>query len=117
MCSSLGYFASRYCFGPMLKLGPRSIKIHMKTALLFGFGLSMFTTKRMKPNKHFHDLVAQPNPHGSYFRKVLRYHFPALWDETSKTLYENGYNIIEMNEYDDKIDMPQISHKFDTSFY
>ena len=65
------------------------------------FTLSMFTNTWMKPCLPFHELVSQPNPHGSYVRKVLRHHFPKLWEETSKTLFENGLNMIEMNEYDD----------------
>ena len=101
----------------MVGFGPKSWRMHGKIALLFGFGISMFSTNWKKPNLHFHNLVAHPNPHGSYLRKVLRYHFPVLWEETSRTLYENGYNLIEMNEYDDKVDFPQISNKFDTSFY
>ena len=100
-----------------MEFGPRVFKLHLKIGLLFGFGISMFSTNWMKQNKHFYNIVAQPNPHGSYFRKVLRYHFPSLWEKTSKTLYENGYNLIEINKYDDKVDFPQISHKFDTSFY
>ena len=61
--------------------------------------------------------MAQPNPHGSYMRKLVRYHFPAMWDDISETLYENGLNVIEMNEYDKKTTMPEISHKFDKKLY
>ena len=34
---------------------------------------------RDKPSQDFHDLVAQPNPHGSYVRNTIRHHFPAWW--------------------------------------
>ena len=50
-------------------------------------------------------------------RKSVKHHFPTLWEETSKILYENGYNLIEMNEYDDKTELPEIGHKFDTNYF
>lgn len=85
--------------------------------LAFAGAASIQTTKWAKPNLPFHNLAAQPNPHGSYLRKVMKYHFPLFWEDTSRILYENGYNLVEMNEYDDKTTFPTLGHKFDKSVY
>ena len=59
--------------------------------------------------------MVQPNPHGSYVRKSIRHHFPNWWKDVSKTLEENGVNVMEMDSYDEKTDMPEITGKFDTT--
>ena len=70
-----------------------------------------------RENKPFHELMWQPNPHGTYLRKVIRYHFPSWWSEISETLYDNGYNLAEMNEYDTQTDMPELTTEFDKTKY
>ena len=59
--------------------------------------------------------MVQPNPHGSYVRKSIRHHFPNWWRDVNKTLEENGVNVMEMDSFDEKTDMPEITGKFDTT--
>ena len=47
----------------------------------------------------------------------MRYHFPRNWEMNSKILADNGYNLVEMNEYDKQTQMPRIGHKFDKNLY
>jgi hypothetical protein len=47
----------------------------------------------------------------------VRHHFPRWWKDISSSLHENGYNLKEMNEYDDKVDMPALGDKFDKNIY
>ena len=69
----------------------------------------------MRPSEEWHKILSQPTPYGSYVRKVVQYHFPKYWSELSHTLYENGYNLKEMNEYDGRIVMPELTERFDNT--
>jgi len=43
----------------MLSLGGKSFfRVHLKTAMAIGFGISIHSTKYKKPNPHFHELIA-----------------------------------------------------------
>ena len=42
---------------------------------------------------------------------------PRQWSLISKQLHEQGYNFREMNEYYEKVTMPDVTNKFDNSFY
>ena len=76
-------------------------------------GVQAQTWKR--PSKPFHDIVSQPAPHGTYLRRTLKDNFPRWWNDVSRTLYENGHNLPEMNEYDHSIEVPNHPEKFDTT--
>ena len=82
-------------------------------AFLFAGICCQVTGNWMRPNKHFHEIMAQPNPHGSYARKMIKYHFPIWYEGVSATLHEGGYNLIEMYEYDKQLQMPELTSKFD----
>jgi hypothetical protein len=64
-----------------------------------------------------HDVITQPEPNGKYVRTILRDQFPRNWSLISKQLQESGYNFREMNEYSDKLNMPDVTYKFDNSMY
>jgi hypothetical protein len=69
------------------------------------------------PNKHFHELITQPEPRGRFIRKTLKDVHPRKWSLISKELNEMGYNFREMNEYSGKESMPENVNKFDDSIY
>jgi hypothetical protein len=48
---------------------------------------------------------------------MLKDFFPRQWSLLSKELYDMGYNFREMVEYDQKTTMPDVTNKFDNSFY
>ena len=102
---------------PIVKMSTHGFINRLPVAALLGFFMSMQAGNWLRPNEHFHEIMAQPNPHGTYIRKVIRYHFPRLWNQTSQTLYENGYNLIEMNQYDSQTKMPELDEKFDAALY
>ena len=66
-------------------------------------------------NRHFHEIITQPEPRGKYIRTYLRDVHPNKWKFLSKGLNDMGYNFREMNEYSDKIDMPNLTGKFDNN--
>jgi hypothetical protein len=69
------------------------------------------------PSKPFHEIVTQPEPNGQYVRKLLSHNMPRHWSMISKDLYKQGYNFREMNEYSHKDVMPDVTNKFDNSWY
>ena len=113
----LGVLLSYPIMHPIISTSTHGFINRLPVAAMLGFFLSIQAGNWIRPNQYFHEIMAQPNPHGSYIRKVIRYHFPRLWNQTSHTLYENGYNLIEMNEYDSQTRMPELDDEFDTSLY
>jgi hypothetical protein len=65
----------------------------------------------------FHEVLTQPEPNGKYIRTILKEQYPRHWSLISKQLHELGYNLREMNEYDNKIYMPDVNNKYDDSWY
>ena len=65
----------------------------------------------------FHELMAQPAPHGSYLRRSVKEHFPCWWTDVSANLAQNGYNLPEMNEYDRIKHMPKSNTKFNNLMF
>ncbi len=64
-----------------------------------------------------HELITQPEPNGQYIRNILKENYPRNWSMISKQLHDIGYNFREMNEYSLKVDMPDVTDKFDNSMY
>jgi hypothetical protein len=93
----------------------RPTKLFIAATLSSGFILmaSMSTI----PSKPFHEIVTQPEPNGQYVRKLLAHNMPRHWAKVSKELYNQGYNFREMNEYSHKDVMPDVTNKFDNSWY
>lgn len=93
----------------------RPVKIFTSIAFTSGFILlvSMFNV----PSKPFHEIVTQPEPNGQYVRKLLAHNLPRHWAKVSKDLHYQGYNFREMNEYSHKDVMPDVTNKFDNSWY
>jgi hypothetical protein len=91
----------------------------LKLCMSVGVGMMgyIFINTFPWPNKQIHDLVTQPEPNGQYVRNILKSNFPRHWSMISKKLYTQGYNFREMNEYSEKIDMPDVTDKYDTSVY
>jgi hypothetical protein len=69
------------------------------------------------PSKHLHDVITQPEPNGKYFRKTVSQIYPRNWGMISKQLHDMGYNFREMNEYDEKEVMPDVTDRFDNTYY
>ncbi len=107
---------------PILGRFTRGVAHHSLTVNL-GATIAIFTFLHLayadfeNKDKAFHEIMTQPNPHGSYVRKAIRHHFPCWWSDISLNLHANGYNLKEMNEYVAKTDMPEIRHKFDKNLY
>ena len=69
------------------------------------------------PSKSFHEIVTQPEPNGKYVRSLLAHNLPRSWSMMSKDLHTQGFNFREMNEYSEKEVMPDVTNKFDNSWY
>ncbi|CDW73363.1 dhhc zinc finger domain containing protein [Stylonychia lemnae] len=99
--------------GPIVKSSAHGWYLRMPVAMTFATFLSVQASNWQRPSKTFHEIMAQPAPHGGYLRKTLKEHFPVWWYETSSQLAENGYSLPEMNEYDKATIMPHTHTKFD----
>lgn len=93
----------------------RPVKLFVAACLSSGFILLASLTNI--PSKPFHELVTQPEPNGQYVRRLLSHNMPTHWAKVSKDLYNQGYNFREMNEYSHKEVMPDVTNKFDNSWY
>ncbi len=62
-------------------------------------------------------MLTQPEPNGKYLRTTVKQEFPRNWAMISKELHRMGYEFKEMNEYSAKEDMPDVTDKFDNSYY
>ena len=91
----------------------------LKFVFAFNFGCISWMVLNAYPwkSKGLHELITQPEPNGKYFRTILKEQFPRNWSLISKQLHESGYNFKEMNEYSDKIFMPDVTYKWDDSMY
>ena len=112
---ALGVGLSYIVTMPVMKVHSIGFMHRMPVAILLGSFMTIQSGNWMRPNEVFHELMWQPNPHGTYVRKVIKYHFPRWWAQISETLYEDGYNLKEMNEYDKQIEMPSTEDRFDTT--
>lgn len=93
----------------------RPVKLFVAAALSSAFILmASFTPIASKP---FHEIVTQPEPNGQYVRRLLAHNMPRHWAMVSKDLHYQGYNFREMNEYSHKDVMPDVTNKFDNSWY
>ena len=110
-----GFALSYIIMSPTLRSPSNGYALRMPIGFLLSFFLTTQSGFWMRPSTQFHEIMAQPNPHGSYIRKVVRYHFPKLWSQVSSNLHVNGYNLKEMNEYDKQLDMPEFAEGFDTA--
>lgn len=85
--------------------------------LTFTSTMCLFMQNYPRHCQPYHDLMAQPAPHGSYLRRTVREHFPYQWRMNSAQLYRAGINVPEMNEYDKSTEMPKSSTIFNSNFY
>ena len=108
----LGYAATFFVMGPVIKSGAHGKFLRFPFAALFGQFIAIQFSNVPRPAPAFNDVMCQPSPHGSYLRRSIREHFPAWWYTVSQNLHNEGFNFPEMNEYD-KQEMIQKSH---TSF-
>jgi len=95
--------------GPIVKSATHGWYLRLPVALTFATFLGVQASAWERPSKAFHDLMAQPAPHGSYLRRTVKEHFPVWWNSVSSNLHSNGYSLPEMNEYD-KSTMIQNNH-------
>ncbi len=89
--------------GPIVRSATHGWMLRLPPALCFATFLSVQGSAWERPSKQFHDLMAQPAPHGSYLRKSVKEHFPVWWNHVSADLHSAGYTLPEMNEYDKAI--------------
>ena len=103
--------------GPIVRSATHGWMLRFPVALSIATFLGVQGSNRRRPSRTFHEIVAQPAPHGSYLRRSIKEHFPVWWNDVSKELSDNGYSLPEMNEYDKKLEIQNTHTKFDTSFY
>ena len=99
--------------GPLLRGTNISYTFRFGPILCIGVWHANLAQNWKRPNPIFHEIITQPAPHGSYVRKSLREHFPVWWHNCSETLYKQGYNLPEMNEYDKQTKIERSSTAFD----
>ena len=113
--SAVGYLAAVFLMGAKVKGHAYSRHMRLPVAMSFATFLAVQSSSWERENKTFHDMVSQPAPHGSYFRRTLKENFPVWWHDVSANLYQNGYNLPEMNEYDNSTEIQKSHTQFDTS--
>jgi hypothetical protein len=126
----MGWLLTYPLMGPVVRFISHGWILKLPVALSISTFLGLQAMKWQRPCQPFHDIMAQPAPHGTYLRRTIKVsdiytlsdfplqeHFPVLWYDTSKTLHENGYSLPEMNEYDKRTEIPNTHTKFDASFY
>lgn len=86
--------------GPIVKSATHSWYLRFPMTATIATFLALQASNWQRPNRHFHEVMAQPAPHGSYLRRTLKEHFPVWWYDVSKQLHENGYSLPEMHQYD-----------------
>jgi hypothetical protein len=98
--TAVGWGLTFPLMGPIVKSATHGWYLRLPVALTFATFLGVQASAWERPSKAFHDLVAQPAPHGSYLRRSIKEHFPVWWNSVSANLHQNGYSLPEMNEYD-----------------
>ena len=111
---ALGYALTFPLMGPIIRSYGHGFILRFPVALTFALFMHQQSQYRQSENKIFHEIMAQPAPHGSYLRRSIKEHFPVWWASTSTTLAKNGYNLPEMNEYDKLKFMPKSSTQFNS---
>jgi len=113
----LGWLLTFPTMGPIVRSSVHGWMLRAPIAVVFAMFMSVQAANWQRPCKYFHEVMAQPAPHGSYLRKTIKEHFPVWWNQVSKQLHENGHSLPEMNEYDKQTLIPRTHTAFDTSLY
>lgn len=117
--STLAALASYNIIPRLFKLRDYGNSHFRNTKVLLAFITGIIVYRELNihtfPNKHFHELITQPEPRGRYIRMVLKDSQPRKWALLSKDLHSMGYNFREMNEYSHREEMPHPSNKFDNN--
>jgi hypothetical protein len=100
--------------GPIVRSATHGWLLRFPIGVSISLFMSVQAANWNRPSKAFHELMAQPAPHGSYLRRTLREHFPVWWHEISTELNANGYSLPEMHEYDKATEMPRSHTSFDS---
>ena len=103
--------------GPIVKSSVHGWMLRFPVAATVATFLGVQASNWQRPSKVFHEIMAQPAPHGSYLRRSLKEHFPVWWNDVSGQLHTNGYSLPEMAQYDKSIEMPKTHTRFDSTFY
>jgi hypothetical protein len=101
--------------GPVVRNSTHGWMLRLPAALSIATFLGVQASAWERPNKTFHEIMAQPAPHGSYLRRSLKEHFPIWWNNVSSDLHTNGHSLPEMNEYDKSIAIQNTHTRFDTT--
>ena len=108
----MGWLATFPLMGPIVRSTAHGWLLRFPVSLTISLFLMVQASNWDRPNKVFHEIVAQPAPHGTYLRRSLREHSPVWWSHTSAQLYLNGFSLPEMNEYDKATQLPKDHTKF-----
>lgn len=108
----LGYRAAPYFLGYIDKQRSTYRFISISFGIVVGLLVYRELDLRLIPNRHFHEVLTQPEPRGKYVRTVMKNEQPRKWAIISEKLHKLGYNFKEMNEYSGKETMPLPSNKF-----
>ena len=58
--------------GPIVKSGAHTMYLRFPVAITIATFMAVQASNWQRPSKPFHELMAQPAPHGSYLRKTLK---------------------------------------------
>lgn len=111
---TFGWGATFLLMGPIVRSATHGWLLRFPIAVSISLFMGVQAANWTRPSQGFHELMAQPAPHGSYLRRTLREHFPVWWHATSAQLSANGYNLPEMHEYDKTTEMPKSHTSFDS---
>jgi hypothetical protein len=112
-----GWLLTYPLMGPIVKSSAHGWMLRFPVAMTLATFLGIQASNWQRPSKVFHEIMAQPAPHGSYLRKTLKEHFPVWWNDVSNQLDQNGYSLPEMPQYDKSTEIPNTHTKFDHTFY
>ena len=115
MYTAAGWGLAVLLMGPIVKCATHGWMLRLPATLTFATFLGVQGQSHEKHCRAFHDLMAQPAPHGSYIRRVVKEHFPVWWNNVSAQLHKNGHSLPEMNEYDKSIHIQNAHNRFDTT--
>jgi hypothetical protein len=113
----VGWGVTYPLMGPIIKNFQINWWFRLPAALTFATFLGVQASNWQRPCKPFHEIMAQPAPHGSYLRRTVKEHFPVWWYSASNQLEVNGYSLPEMITYDKQTKMPNTHTKWDSTFY
>ena len=90
---AFGWLMTFPLMGPIVRSSTHGWMLRFPPTLCIASFMGVQASNWQRPSRPFHEIMAQPAPHGSYLRRSVREHFPVWWMQTSAQLHLNGYSL------------------------